>query len=105
MSESDSSLRVVDRPDKSRYEAYVGDQLAGFVTYRTRPGVVVLVHTEVYAEFEGHGTGGRLASAVLEEARARGLKVDPVCPFIASYIEGHPQYADLVAQPAPSPDR
>lgn len=104
MPEADSSLRVVDRPDKSRYEAYVGDQLAGFVTYRTRLGVVVLVHTEVHADFEGHGMGGRLASAVLDEARARGLKVDPVCPFIASYIGRHPEYADLVAQSASAPD-
>ena len=30
--------------------------------------------------------------------RAAGLKVEPLCPFIASYIERHPEYADLVAR-------
>ena len=58
MPESDSSVRVVDNPDRNRYEAYVGDELAGFVTYRARPGVVVLVHTEVDDAFEGR-RGGR----------------------------------------------
>lgn len=99
MTEPDSAVRVVDNPRDTRFEAYVGDQLAGFVTYRIRPGVMVLVHTEVGAEWEGHGVGGRLAEVALEQARARGLKVKPVCPFIASYIERHPELSDLVAGP------
>jgi uncharacterized protein len=99
MPESDLSVEVVDNPSRSRYEAHIGDRLAGFVTYRTRPGVVVLVHTEVDDEFEGSGVGSRMASSVLEELRARGLQVDPVCPFIAAYIERHPEFADLVAGP------
>lgn len=99
MTEPDSSVRVVDDPKSTRFEAYVGDQLAGFVTYRIRRGVMVLVHTEVDADFEGHGVGGRLAAIALEQARARGLKVNPLCPFIADYIERHPELADLVAGP------
>jgi uncharacterized protein len=99
MRESEPSVEVVDNPTASRYEAHVGERLAGFVMYRKRPGVVVLVHTEVNDDFEGRGIGGRLASAVLETLRVAGLRVDPVCPFIASYIERHPEYADLVARP------
>ncbi len=97
MPESDSSVRVVDNPDKERYEAYVGDELAGFVTYRTRPGAVVLIHTEVDDAFEGHGVGGHLAAGALDDLRARGFKVAPLCPFIVRYIERHPEFSDLVA--------
>jgi predicted GNAT family acetyltransferase len=93
---SDSSVRVVDDPTRHRYEAFVDDELAGFVTYRTRPGVVVLVHTEVDPAFEGHGVGGSLAKAALDDVGSKGLKVDPRCPFIARYLERHPEYADLV---------
>jgi predicted GNAT family acetyltransferase len=96
MPSSDSSVRVVDNPTRHRYEAFVDGELAGFVTYRTRPGVVVLVHTEVDTDFEGHGVGGRLAKGALDDAGARGLKVDPLCPFIGRYLERHPEYADLV---------
>ncbi len=103
MPEPDSSVRVVDNPDRSRYEAYVGDELAGFVIYRKRPGVVVTVHTEVNAGFEGHGVGSRLAAVALAEARSKGLRIEPVCPFIRQYIERHPEFADLVAGHKPPP--
>ena len=97
MPESEPSVRVVDNPDKERYEAYVGDDLAGFVTYRTGPGAVVLIHTEVDDAFEGHGVGGHLAAGALDDLRARGFKVAPLCPFIVRYIERHPEFSDLVA--------
>jgi uncharacterized protein len=32
---------------------------------------------------------------VLEQARARGLRVVAQCPFIAAYIAKHPEYGDL----------
>lgn len=105
MPETDASVRVVDNPAQNRFEAYVGDELAGFVTYRTRPGAMVLVHTEVDSAFEGHGVGGRLAAVALDEIRARGLKVVPMCPFIARHLERHPELSDLVAgrrSPPPS---
>jgi uncharacterized protein len=100
MPESDSSVRVVDNAKKSRYEAYVDDTLAGSVTYRFEQGVLVLVHTEVEAAFERHGVGNRLVSGVLDDVRARGLRIVPVCPFIVAYLERHPEQADLVAGPA-----
>jgi predicted GNAT family acetyltransferase len=102
MPESDSPVRVTDNAERRRYEAYLGDDLAGFVTYRTEPGVIVLVHTEVGAAFEGHGVGGHLAAAALADARARNLKVDPLCPFIAAYLERHPEFSDVVAGAGPA---
>jgi hypothetical protein len=96
MSDAAPAVRIVDDPGASRFEAYVGDELAGFVQYRLRPGRIVFVHTEVDDAFEGHGVGSTLARGVLDEARARGLGVTPVCPFIRAYIERHDGYADLV---------
>ena len=94
-------VRVVDAPERHRFEAYVDSELAGFVTYTLRPGTgrpdrIVFNHTEVDDAFEGHGVGSRLARAVLDEARSRGLGVNPVCPFIRAYIDQHQEYADLV---------
>ena len=94
---TDTAVRVVDNKDDRRYEAYAGDALAGFVQYRTRPGRVVLVHTEIDPAFEGKGIASQLAAAALDDIRRQGLSVTPLCPFIASYIERHPDYADLVA--------
>jgi len=90
-------LRIADVPATHRFEAHLGDRLAGYVHYRTEPGRIVFTHTEVMPEFEGKGIGGRLANAALDEARARGLTVVPKCPFIAGYIRRHPEYAALVS--------
>jgi len=46
--------------------------------------------------FEGKGIGGKLARTGLEYAKAKGFSVVPRCPFIATYIERHPEYAGLV---------
>jgi predicted GNAT family acetyltransferase len=91
-----SSVRVLDNPNYKRYEAYIGDELAGYLTYRMLPGAIEFVHTEVHAEFEGHGVGGRLAAVALDQARDRGLRVIPLCSFIAGYLERHPELSDLV---------
>ena len=47
--------------------------------------------------YEGRGFGSRLAEAALDDARRRGLAVVPLCPFIAWYIDKHPEHGDMVA--------
>jgi uncharacterized protein len=90
-------VRVVDNPAARRYELWVGETLAGRIIYRPRTDSLALVHTSVEEAFEGRGLGGRLVAAALDDARARGLKVVPICPFVRSYLERHPGYGDLVA--------
>lgn len=88
--------QVQDVPDRSRYEATIEGAVAGVSVYRLRDDAIVFTHTEVGGAFEGHGVGGALARAALDDARARGLRVVPQCPFIRSWIDKHPDYADLV---------
>ena len=54
-------------------------------------------HTEVPREFEGRGIGSALVKAMLELARAEGLKVKPLCSFVSAYMQRHPEFADLRA--------
>jgi predicted GNAT family acetyltransferase len=61
----------------------------------------VLIHTEVDERFEGHGLGGRLVSGALDDVRARGLHAAPLCPFVATYVQEHPEYAQLVGAARP----
>ena len=88
-------VSILDNADRCRFEARVDDELAGLLTYTREDGVAVYPHTEVQSRFEGRGIGGLLARAALDDARERGLKVDPVCPFVADYIRKNPEYADL----------
>ncbi|MFG3498240.1 GNAT family N-acetyltransferase [Streptomyces sp. NPDC047928] len=93
--------RVVDRPDRSRYEILSGEaggETAGFADYLLGPGEISFVHTETDPRFAGQGLGGRLARGALDGARARGLQVLPYCPFIRGWIGKHPEYVDLVPE-------
>lgn len=98
MAETDE-ITVVRNDGRHRYEALLNGAVVGHVWYRLRPGQVVLVHTEIEPEYEGRGVGAVLARETLDDIRARGEKVVPQCPFIAGYIQRHPDYADLVAPP------
>ena len=93
---ADGEIEVRDNPDESRYEIRIDGDLGGFAVYRLKPDRIVFIHTEIDDRYEGHGLGGRLARAALDDVRARGLGVEPRCPFIRAWIEDHPDYADLV---------
>ncbi|WP_405884712.1 N-acetyltransferase [Streptomyces sp. NBC_01136] len=90
--------RVVDNPDRSRYEIFDGGELAGFAEYHRYQDEIAFIHTEIDPRFEGRGLGGALARAALDAAREGGLAVLPFCPFIRGWISKHPEYADLVPQ-------
>ncbi|TDC62481.1 N-acetyltransferase [Actinomadura sp. GC306] len=91
------STEISDNAEQSRYEIRLDGELAGFVTYRKRDGKVSLDHTEVDPAFKGKGVGGSLARGVLDDLREKNLSVVPVCPFIAGWIDKHPDYRDMVA--------
>ena len=90
-----SQLVVTDNEAESQFEIRVDGHVA--VLQYIRSGTrVVYVHTGVPPELEGHGIAGALAKHGLDDARSRGLKVAPRCPYVAAYIARHPEYADLV---------
>ncbi|MEU8170134.1 GNAT family N-acetyltransferase [Micromonospora sp. NPDC049004] len=92
------STLVEDNPAKNRFEILVDDALAGFTAYVPRGEVLVFTHTEVDRAFQGKGVGGALIRGTLDQVRTRGGRVVPQCPFVAAFIDKHPEYADLVAE-------
>jgi predicted GNAT family acetyltransferase len=89
-------MSVVDNPGAARYELRLDGAVAGFITYRSKDDSISLLHSDIDPELEGQGLGSRLVRGTLNDARARGLAVKPVCPFVVAFIESHPEYADLV---------
>ena len=87
--------QVTNKPAAGRFE--IGDEGSlGYLEYSLSDGLIRLVHTEVPAAARGKGHGHTLARAALEYARREGLRVSPLCPFVAKYIEQHPDYQPLV---------
>ena len=105
MNASEHDVSVVDNPNAHRYEIWFDGKRAGYALYRREDGVTVFMHTEIDPAFEGHGLGSRLASGALDDVREHGRSVVALCPFIASYIRDHPQYADLTQRGRDASDR
>ena len=57
---------------------------------------LLIKHTEVPPPHEGHGYASALIRHVLDQARAQGRTVIPICPFTAKFIRDHAEYQDLV---------
>ena len=93
-----ADIRVVDVPDRSRFEIRVDGEVAGFTEYRRRPGSIAFVHTQTDPRFAGRGLASRLVRAALSDVRAHGLSVLPFCPFVRAYIAGHTEELDLAPE-------
>ena len=93
---SDQPVTVREDAGQNRFEAVdESGVVAGFAAYRRYPDRIVFTHTVVDDAFEGRGVGSTLVRAALDAVREEGLRVVPQCPFVRSYIERHPEYADL----------
>ena len=81
-----------------RYLAEIDGKVVGMAVYQLRAGRHIFVHTETMPEYEGKGVGSALARFALDDVRAQGGTIVPMCPFIGSWIEQHPGYQDMVDQ-------
>jgi predicted GNAT family acetyltransferase len=95
-------LRVVDNRTAQRYEIAVDGEVA-FLEYQRRRHSIALIHTEVPASLGGRGLGPLLAKTALEAARADGLRVLIICPFLKAYLEKHPEYQALATSAGDRP--
>jgi len=89
------NLKINDNKGKNRFEIDLDGDTA-FIDYSEQNGVVAMTHTIVPPAFEGKGVGSQLVKGALDAVRADGKKVNPVCPFIAKYIEKHSEYQNLI---------
>ena len=64
--------------------------------YTVAGHVLALIHTEIPEALRGSGVASTLAQTALDCARDHHMKVDVVCPFVAAFLETHPEYSDLV---------
>ena len=81
---------VRDNRAASRFEI-VRDGLLSVLQYRRRANDIVLVHTEVPEALRGQGIASLLAHGALTAARAEGLPVVVICPFVRAYLRRHPE--------------
>jgi Predicted acetyltransferase len=95
--QQDGMLAITRNDGAERYEIRLDGELVGLADYFDDGEVRAFPHTEVDPALRGHGLAGKLVGHALRDTRAAGLKVDPVCPYVAAFIRRHPEYRDLLA--------
>ena len=89
------SLTITQNTDENRFETTINGY-TGFISYQDQGDSIVYDHTIVPAELGGQGVGSTLVKHALDYARNENKKVVPQFSFVASYINKHEEYQDLV---------
>jgi predicted GNAT family acetyltransferase len=96
---SETEFSIVDHPAQSRFEVQEGGKVIGFAAYVQHDGRRIFHHTVVEEAYNGQGLASRLVAAALRETLEAGLVVVPVCPYVRSWLERHPDVAERTQQP------
>lgn len=82
---------------KGRYFMRAADGAEAEMTFTTVGAHQVIIdHTEVPDVFRGQGAGLALVSRGVEDMRAAGKTIIPLCPFAAAQFRRHPEWSDVL---------
>lgn len=79
-----------------RYAVTVDGHAAEMTYSRTSPSLIIIDHTGVDDALRGRGVGQALALHAVEQARAGGWKIIPLCPFFKAQTLRHPEWRDVL---------
>lgn len=84
------------RDTGDRYEMDEQGQTS-WADYRLSGERLYLDHVESPSALRGTGAAGRLMGALSADARAKGLKITPICGYAAAWLRRSKEFGDLVA--------
>ncbi|MEO1027916.1 MAG: GNAT family N-acetyltransferase [Pseudomonadota bacterium] len=81
-----------------RFVAHVsGETATGELTYsRVNDHLVIADHTGVPEILGGKGVGKALVEFLIQDARAQGYRIVPLCPFVRAQGAKHPEWNDVI---------
>lgn len=99
MTEQLPEIELEDHGSKGRYVLRGPDGAEAEMTF-TKIGdrKIIIDHTLVPEAFRGQGAGLRLVTRAVEDARAAGKKIIPLCPFAAAQFQRHKEWADVLTR-------
>ena len=92
------NYKLIDNVALHQYEFRIGDLIPRIEYIKTKNGEIYLTHTEVPSALEGKGVGSRLVRQALEDIERQQLRLVPLCPFVAGYVQKHPEWKRLVME-------
>jgi predicted GNAT family acetyltransferase len=96
MSNDPKDIAVEETASKGRYVYRRDGNLAEMTFSKAGEGLIIIDHTEVADAFRGEGVGVALVGRAVEDARAAGKKILPLCPFAAAQFRRHKEWGDVL---------
>jgi len=90
-----TAIDIKRNDQRQRFEAVVDNQLC-VLEYTIDGKTISMNHVRVPEAVGGRGIAGQITRHALDWARSNHLRVVPNCPYVAGWIERHPEYADLI---------
>lgn len=87
---------LIDNAEKNQYEFQIGKLTPRIEYIKTSDGEVYFMRTIVPFGLQGKGIGSQLTKKALIDIQKQGLRLIPMCPFTATYIQKHPEWKSLV---------
>ena len=97
MNDNELSVEREDSESHGRYVIKLSPTDEAEMTYRKKDGTMVIDHTGVPTAFGGRGIAARLVQQAIDDARAQGFKITPLCSYVVAQFKRHPEWADLRA--------
>ena len=90
-------ITLEEGESKGRYVYRAQDGGEAEITFsRVSPTRIIVDHTGVPDSMRGQGVGKALAQHVVEDARAKGTAIIPLCPFFKSLAQRNDDWLDVV---------
>jgi len=91
-------IRYFERHGRGRYEVVVGpgEDQPLMTVFKASDDLMIIEHTGVPESQAGKGYGLALVLRAVEDARASGWKIRPLCPYAAAEFRRHPEWHDVL---------
>ena len=93
---ADMSINREDSLKGGRYTVRINGEEAEMTYSRAGSTRIIIDHTGVPDSMRGLGVGKQLVEAAVNDARAEGFKIIPLCPFAKATLEKHAEWQDVV---------
>lgn len=94
---TDSAPRITREqgPTKGRYVLDLNGAEAELTWSVVSPSRIIADHTFVPDAMRGTGAGLRMVERLVADARAEGVRVVALCPYVKAQADKHPEWYDV----------
>jgi len=89
-------IKREEGPSKGSYTVRLDGAEARMTYSRAGDSMIIIDHTEVPEAMRGRSVGQALVRRAVEDARAEGRSIVPLCPFAKAQILRHPEWHDVL---------